>query len=181
MKRPTRRLAITLFGLAALGVGGSPSVGQRPANLEGFWMDSHGEVILEVNRCDDAMCAKVAWLKKPNGPDGLPLTDYRNPDETLRNRPVCGLRVVTGFKPQSDGTWGDGTVYVSDLGSSYSGYAEVLNANEVKITGYIFIPLFGQSEVWSRVTAPFDHCEKSKAKGADPDWSAKTTPVPKSR
>ncbi len=48
--------------------------------LEGFWMDSDGEVILEVGPCGDAKCARVAWLKKPNGPDGKPLLDYRNSD-----------------------------------------------------------------------------------------------------
>ena len=49
--------------------------GVRPAfatELDGFWMDSHGEVILEVDNCGAEMCAKVVWLRLPYGPDRLP-------------------------------------------------------------------------------------------------------------
>lgn len=134
----------------------SPSLADP--NLDGYWMDSHGEVILEVKPCGEARCGRVAWLKKPYGPDGQLLLDYRNSDPALRSRPVCGLEVVSGFKPQPDGTWGDGTVYVSDLGDSYSGYAEILGPTQVKVTGYVILPLFGESEVWTKVTEPFDIC-----------------------
>ena len=135
--------------------------------IDGFWMDSHGEVILQIRPCGDAHCGRVAWLRLPNGPDGQEILDYRNPDPALRDRPVCGLDVVTGFKPQPDGTWGDGTVYVSDLGSSFSGYAEILGQDQVKVTGYVFIPLIGQSEVWSRVKHDFELCwAKPGAKAA---------------
>jgi uncharacterized protein (DUF2147 family) len=149
-----------LWGRIALGVAAlfATHAAHADETLDGFWMDSHGEVILEVGQCGQARCARVAWLRLPNGPDGKPILDYRNPDEQLRNRPVCGLEVITGFKKQPDGTWGDGTVYVSDLGSSFSGYAEVLNLNQVNVRGYVFLPIFGQSEIWSRVTKPFPHC-----------------------
>lgn len=125
-------------------------------------MDSDGEVILEVGPCGAAKCAHVAWLRLPNGPDGKPLLDYRNPDAALQSRPVCGLEVISDFKKQPDGTWGDGTVYVSDLGQSFSGYAEILSPTQVKVRGYVLLPIFGESEVWSRVTKPFDHCTKGK-------------------
>ena len=110
-------------------------------SLDGFWMDSDGEVILEIGPCGDARCGSVAWLKKPLGPDGRPLTDYRNTDPSLRTRPVCGLEVVSSFKKQSDNSWGGGTVYVSDVGQSYSGYAQVLSATHVKVTGYVAMPI----------------------------------------
>lgn len=131
-------------------------------SLDGYWMDSHGEVILEVGPCATGKCAHVAWLRLPNGPDGKPLLDYRNSDPVLQKRPVCGLEVITGFTKQPDGTWGGGTVYVSDFGQSFSGYAEILNANQVNVRGYVLLPIFGESEVWSRVTKPFDHCLKGK-------------------
>lgn len=158
-----------LAGLTCALVAGAllvPAMARASEQLDGFWKDSDGEVILEVGPCKGvagARCARVAWLRLPNGPDGKALTDYRNPDPTLRNRPVCGLEVVSGFKKQSDGTWGDGTVYVSDLGSSFSGYATVLGPSKVEVRGYVLLPLFGQSEVWSRVTKPFEHCVTKSA------------------
>jgi hypothetical protein len=118
----------------------------------------------------------VAWLRLPYGPDGLPILDYRNPDPNLRNRPVCGLEVVSGFERQEDGTYGNGTVYVSDLGSSYSGYAEVLSPTQVKVTGYVFLPLFGLSEVWTRVAGPPHPCLKPGER--PPATAAKPAPAP---
>lgn len=143
--------------------------------LDGFWMDSDGEVILKVEPCGPARCGKVAWLRLPLGPDGQLLLDYRNPDPSLRSRPVCGLEVLTGFKRQEDGTWGDGSVYVSDFGMTFSGYAEVLNPKEVKVTGYLGISLFGQSEVWKRVERPFDICWAKPPKPTAPGSAGAAT------
>ena len=117
-----------------------------------------GEVILELRPCGDSRCGKVVWLKQPLGPEGLPLRDYRNSDPNLRSRPVCGLEVVSGFKKQSDSSWGGGTVYVSDQGTSYSGVAKVLSPTKVEVTGYIGLPIFGASEVWTKVSRPPEIC-----------------------
>ncbi len=134
---------------------------QADNSLDGFWKDSHGEVILEIAPCGDARCGKVVWLQKPYGPDGQALRDFRNSDPALQQRFVCGLTVVTGFKKQPDGTWGEGTVYVSDLGSSFSGRAEVLSPTQVNVRGYVFLPIFGESEVWTRVERPAKTCPEN--------------------
>lgn len=150
-------------------------------NLDGFWMDSDGEVVIEIGRCGENRCGKVIWLKQPNGPDGLPLRDYRNSDPKLQSRFVCGLQVVTGFQKQSDGSWDGGSVYVSDMGSSYSGRADVLSPTQVKVTGYVGIPFFGESEVWTKVAKPPQRCSNKPpaAAAADSaqDWSTKVAPA----
>jgi uncharacterized protein (DUF2147 family) len=155
-----RALAGVAIVIAALGAVAAEL--RAEPGLDGYWMDSHGEVILEVGSCAIGKCARVAWLRLPNGPDGKPLLDYRNSDPALQKRPVCGLEVISGFTKQPDGTWGGGTVYVSDLGQSFSGYAEILSPTQVNVRGYILLPIFGESEVWSRVTKPFDHCLKGR-------------------
>ena len=142
--------------------------------LDGFWQDSDGEVVLEIRPCGSARCGRVAWLKQPLGQDGLALRDYRNPDPALRRRLVCGLEVVSGFQKQPDGTWGDGSVYVSDEGMSFSGYAEVLSPTQIKVTGYIGLAVFGASEVWTKVSKPVEPCVPA-AKGS-PDKSPRPTP-----
>lgn len=170
-----RALAGVATVIAALGAATAEL--RAEVGLDGYWMDSHGEVILEVGSCGQAKCARVAWLRLPNGPDGKPLLDYRNSDPALQKRPVCGLEVITGFAKQPDGTWGGGTVYVSDLGQSFSGYAEILNANQVNVRGYVFLPIFGESEVWSRVTNPFDHCLKGKITPSQSAAAPSTAPA----
>jgi uncharacterized protein (DUF2147 family) len=147
-------------------------------SLDGYWMDSDGEVLLHISQCGNARCGKVAWMKKPLGPDGGPLRDYRNSDAKLQPRFVCGLAVVTGFKKQPDGTWGDGTVYVPDHGTSFSGYAEVLGPNKVKVSGYVLLPIFGSSEVWTRVNRQPPTCEEQAKMIAEHRWTQDTSQWP---
>lgn len=166
MRGPARFIVVVCAALTAAAAGAS--AGER---LDGYWIDSHGEVILQIGRCGNARCGRVAWLKKPRGPDYGPLRDFRNSDPKLRARFVCGLPVVTGFKKQRDGTWGDGTVYVPDQGMSFSGYAEVLGPNHVKVSGYMLLPIFGSSEVWTRINRQPPSCEEQAKMIAAKQWS----------
>lgn len=172
MRECARWLAVAIVALAAA------RSARAAENLDGYWMDSDGEVILNIGPCGDARCGKVAWLRKPRGADGAPLRDYKNPDEKLQSRFVCGLPVVVGFRKQPDGTWGQGTVYVPDHGMTFSGYAEVLNLNQVKVSGYVFLPLFGSSEVWTRVNRKPPSCEEQAKMIAAGRWSEDTSSWP---
>jgi uncharacterized protein (DUF2147 family) len=165
--------ALVVAAAAGLALAAGAIDAQAGGSLDGLWMDSDGEVILEVTPCGDARCGRVVWLKQPLGPDGLPLTDYRNSDPQLRSRPVCGLEVVSGFKKQSDGSWGGGSVYVSDQGTSYSGVATVLSPTQVEVTGYIGLPIFGASEVWTKVSTPVERCSNGAREPAYPQWTTK--------
>ena len=175
MRECARRLCALVFALVAT------TAAYGGENLDGYWMDSDGEVILNIGPCGTNRCGKVAWLKKPRGPDGGPLRDYKNPDASQQSRFVCGLPVVIGFKKQPDGTWGEGTVYVPDHGTSFSGYAEVLNPNQVKVSGYVLIPLFGSSEIWTRINRKPPSCEEQAKMIATGRWSedqSKWPPLP---
>ena len=165
-----RRAAAQVVLAVAFALAGA-GVACAGESLDGFWIDSDGEVILEIGPCGSARCGKVAWLRLPNGADGLPLLDVKNPDPKLRTRPVCGIQVVSGFKKSGEGTWGGGSVYVSDYGTTFSGTAQLLSPTQVKVSGYWGISLFGSSEVWTKVTKPVDVCWK-----AGPSKDAKSTP-----
>jgi uncharacterized protein (DUF2147 family) len=159
---------VAIMGVALVAATAGAQGGER---LDGYWIDSDGEVILDIGQCGNARCGKVAWLRKPRGPDLGPLRDFRNPDPKLQARFVCGLAVVTGFKKQPDGTWGDGSVYVPDHGMTFSGYAEVLGPNHVKVSGYMLLPIFGSSEVWTRINRKPPSCEEQAQMIAAGQWS----------
>jgi uncharacterized protein (DUF2147 family) len=183
MQRFSRRLigagiAVLIAGPWIAGLlAGAARAGE---SLDGYWMDSDGEVLLKIEPCGYAgmRCGRVAWLRKPLGADGGPLRDFRNPDARLRERLVCGLPVVLHFKKQSDGTWGDGTVYVPDHGMSFSGTAEVLGPTKVKVSGYMLLPIFGSSEVWTRVNRQPPTCEEQAKMIAEHRWSEDTSTWP---
>jgi uncharacterized protein (DUF2147 family) len=164
MKRHLSLLVMmTLANAATAAWAGGAAAAPR---LEGFWMDSDGEVIIEVAACSSGRCAKVSWLKQPFGPDGTLLRDYKNSDPKLATRLVCGMDIISGFEKQTDGTWGGAKVYVPDLGMSFTGKAEVLSETQIKVTGFVVLPLFGSSEVWSRVAGPPTKCDGTPHKAA---------------
>ena len=64
MRECARRLAVLTVALVAA------HGAQAGETLDGYWMDSDGEVILNIGPCGKARCGKVAWLRKPRGADG---------------------------------------------------------------------------------------------------------------
>jgi len=177
-RETTRMRAIALWLALFAAAAATPASAQGIDRLQGYWIDSHGEVILEFRACGRELCGRVAWLQKPRGPDLGPLRDFRNPDQRLQKRFVCGLTVVTGFKKQPDGTWSDGNVYVPDHGMNFSGYAEVLSPTKVKVTGYVLLPMLGSSEVWTRMPRKPPTCEEQAKMIAEGRWSTDTSAWP---
>jgi hypothetical protein len=56
-----------------------------------------------------------------------------------------------------------------------------LNPNQVKVSGYVLIPLFGSSEVWTRVNRKPPSCEEQAKMIAAGRWTedqSKWPPVP---
>ncbi|MSP52690.1 MAG: DUF2147 domain-containing protein [Gammaproteobacteria bacterium] len=73
--------------------------------------------------------------------------------DQLHNKPILGMEIIWGMKhdmPMSD-TWIDGHVLDPKSGSVYSGKMTVLNnGQQLKLRGYVLMPLLGRSEIWQR-------------------------------
>jgi uncharacterized protein (DUF2147 family) len=155
-RRPGRHIA----ALAA--VGGLAVLCSAPAvaaDITGLWMTNDGEGIIEIRPCGEHRCGRIAWTKDPLGPDGKISLDRNNPDPSLRSRRICGLQIITGLKPQADGTWADGRVYNPDNGQTYGMKIRRESADLVKAHGYLGFELFGQTQDWRRVAKNPGGCE----------------------
>ena len=84
------------------------------------------------------------------GMAGKPRTDRYNPDPELRARRVIGLQIMEGFAREGDNRWEGGTIYDSDNGRTYRSRLTLLSPNRLELHGYIGIPLFGRSSIWTR-------------------------------
>jgi len=103
------------------------------------------------------MCGRVAWLREPNFPAddrkgmaGKPRIDRHNPQAELRTRGVLGLRIMEGFIRKGDNRWEQGTIYDADTGRTYRSRLTLLSPDRLDLHGYIGIPLFGKSSIWTR-------------------------------
>jgi len=146
-----------LFILAAMTVMAAPVFGVTggEGSVFGVWMTEQGNSRLEIAPCGDKACAKVIWMKhatyqnNADGPVGTEKVDRRNPDPTLRNRPILGLQVMEGLTLEGE-WWRNGSCYDPQTGKTYQCKMRLESPTELKLRGYIGFSLFGRSYTLTR-------------------------------
>lgn len=141
-----RRL-IAVACLACM-VAGAAAAGARQ-DVTGFWLTEKGKVVVELYRCEGALCGRLAWLAKPFDDSGALRRDRENPDPALRDRPWCGLEVITGLERAGEGRWSDGEFYYPKHGRDYRIRLERDGAR-LDVRAYLGLPILGKSESWTR-------------------------------
>ncbi len=67
-----------------------------------------------------------------------------------KGKPVLGLDVLRGLKPDGDG-WGGGQIVDPETGSIYSASAKVTDGGKhLVLRGYLLVSLLGRSQTWTR-------------------------------
>lgn len=142
------RIALT----AALLVTGLSAAAAEPAkDPSGTWLTGDGRAKIRIDRCgpgQNLVCGKVVWLKVPTTDNGAPRTDVRNPDPKKRARPVIGLQLIDGLKPDEEKFSGD--IYNIEEGKTYAVSLERESASELSVSGCLLKVLCG-SQTWTKV------------------------------
>ena len=141
--------------LAALAAA-SPANGAPQASgnrdIRGLWVDhreaDQRKVAVWIDDCDGLLCGHIYWLKKPLSAGGQPKRDQRNPDAALRDRPLCGLTILSGFRRVEDGAWSGGRIYNASDGRTFSSTIRLEPDGSLKIRGYVGVTLFGRTVNW---------------------------------
>ena len=142
---------LTLLLLSAATACGADSSG-----ILGSWKTEMDESKVEIYRCGEKLCGKIVWLKNPvytdsrDGVIGTPVIDRKNPDPSLKSRPVLSLQILEGFTAEGNNTWGNGTCYDPKSGNIYRGKIRLAAPDRLVLRGYVGIPLFGRTSVWTR-------------------------------
>ena len=104
----------------------------------GIWKTDQGTV--RVYDCGGALCATAVSAKEK--------TDRNNVDPSKRNRPLVGVAILTGLRPQGANKWSGGQVYNPDDGKTYDANVSLEGANTLKVQGCIFIGC--RTVTWTR-------------------------------
>lgn len=118
----------------------------------GDWREPSGSVI-RIEQCGGDLCLRIVFLS-PSAPSRL---DRKNPDASLRSRSLCGQVIGTKFQASDPLHASGGYLYDPKSGNTYRG-GMTLDGDVLRLRGYIGLPLFGRTEVWSRNAAPFASC-----------------------
>jgi len=165
LSAPVMSKTIRLLVLSAL-VGAfstSALAGAAEHKIQGLWVDNKDpnrqKFAVMVEDCGSKVCGSLYWLKKPVSANGLPKRDKHNPNEALRDRPLCGLQILTGFQPANDALWQDGEIYNPDDGLTFSSTMKLSPEGTLKIRGYVGISLFGKTLEWVRPAEEITRCK----------------------
>jgi uncharacterized protein (DUF2147 family) len=116
---------------------------QAAEPVTGLWLTDTKDGIVEIAQCGNRLCGRLARTLVPiKGPP----FDRNNPDPALRNRPIIGLPILTGFV--ADKTLWRGTAYDPKNGKSYRSTLQRTGPNTLKLTGCVAI--FCRSVTWTR-------------------------------
>lgn len=116
----------------------------------GLWLTENKRSVIKVEKCDAGLCGKIHWIIK-----GGMQTDSKNPDAKYRDKPMCGLQILSGFKQNTKNAkvWEGGKIYKADEGDVYNATVSVTSTDKMNVRGYVGVPLFGKSQNWTRVNA----------------------------
>jgi len=123
----------------------------------GLWNTADRDCKIEIFKCGDKYCGRIAWLKEPlysaddkEGMVGKPIVDRKNPNPDLRSRPMMELQLMEGFIYTGKNVWEKGTIYNPDNGKTYKCRMSLAASNRLEVRGYIGIPLLGATSIWTR-------------------------------
>ena len=77
----------------------------------GTWVTPNQESTVEIVKCGDAYCGSIKSMKTPKN-------DARNPEASLRSRPLVGVQILAGFLYAGSDTWSGGTLYAPARGKN---------------------------------------------------------------
>ena len=117
--------------------------------IEGTWLSGDGDGWIEITVDGGGLSGAVKG--SPNADDERADRDEKNPDPSLRDRPLTGLELFTGFAYDGDGRWSGGTIYDPNSGKTYRCIITLVDDDTLKVRGYIGVPMLGRTETWTRV------------------------------
>ncbi len=123
----------------------------------GVWTTQDGKARVEIGQQSGIYVGHIVWLKEPlypanddQGMAGKEKVDRKNPDTSLRSRPIISLLLVNGFRYAGNDAWLGGTIYDPESGKTYSCKISLMANGSLRVRGYVGISLFGRTEIWQR-------------------------------
>ncbi len=148
-----------LFSLALLSMA-SLLVAADADDVLGTWLTAEsddGRAKVEFVKKGNRYNGTIIWLEQPNYPPdddegmaGQPKVDRENPKSEHRKRPIIGLVLAGGFEYTEDNLWENGTIYDPNNGKTYKCKMWFLDADTLKVRGFIGFSLLGRTEIWTR-------------------------------
>src|ERR1700694_3846310 len=121
---------------------------QAGGEATGIWLTQAGDAKVRVSKCGAGICGVVVWLRDPiDSATGKPQVDDKNPNPSLRRRPMIGLPLFRGMRPSGPDKW-SGQIYNADDGSIYASHITLSGPDSLRVEGCVSMLCGGEN--WTR-------------------------------
>lgn len=143
-----KKLVILFF----LGVYAMAGFAQEADKIVGIWWNEEKTSKIEVEKKDGKYIGTIVYTIPEKYVDGQPPKDDENPDESLRDRSIIGIQILSSFEYNAkDKEWKDGSIYDPKSGKTYDCYAWFENDDVLNLKGFVAgIRWMGKSSEWYR-------------------------------
>ena len=108
----------------------------------GNWLTEDGSGVIAIAPCGANVCGAIVGMDKPLDANGNPVRD-------VRGVPMCGLGILQSTTETGPGRY-EGLITNPLDGSVWHCVFWVDNNGNLDMRGYVLLPLFGQTQVWTR-------------------------------
>jgi uncharacterized protein (DUF2147 family) len=122
----------------------------KASDIIGTWLSEKKDGVIKVSLNEGQFRGHLLAFKKDKVDLGKVSLDKNNPDEKLKVRELRGIEMLWGFKFDDD-EWSGGKIYDPISGKTYKSYMNLDGKNTLNLRGYVGIPLFGRTSVWTRI------------------------------
>ena len=126
-----------VLAAAIMLIAASPIPGAAPV---GLWRNPSGSVVVRAELCGgDRLCGTVVWA-----------TPQAIEDAREGGSPqLIGTQVLRDYRRTGPARWA-GTVFVPDIGRSFSSTIELRGANRLAVSGCLIRGVFCRRQEWTR-------------------------------
>lgn len=136
------RFAVLLRWCAVIALAYVHAWSAAQGDIAGTWTTEGGDSKVQITVAGGTLSGKLVWLKAA---DSL---DAHNPDPALRDKPLLGATILTGFKSAAGGAWQGGTVYAPRSGKHYPAELALLSDGRLQLK--VNAGLMSKTETWVR-------------------------------
>lgn len=102
---------------------------------------------INIYEKDGKLYGKVIKLLTP-GRENATCTKCKG---NKKNKPIVGMVVLSGVEKDGKNKWDDGEILDPKKGKTYDVSLELVNANKLKVRGYLGFSMLGRTQYWERV------------------------------
>lgn len=139
-----RKIIVPFIVVCCLAITASLLAAYTADSALGIWLVPKEDAKVTIYKCGENFCGKITWLKTPED------LDTKNKDPEKRKNKILGMDMLWGFTFKNN-EWVGGQIYDPDSGNTYKCKMWLKSDDKLNVKGFVGIPLFGRSEIWTRL------------------------------